>query len=300
MLLYEKLQEFHKELQRLQRDNELTSEYAKGQLLEYLNELMERKETQIIKDLSGDLESIKEGLQKGLSEYAKKLFVDNKAELIAQLANNLSDSLQEVIQEPITQNLKEALAQRLENDSSTIISEYLQELIQKPNTLINEYLSESVKSQAPELIQERIKHIDFSFLSQQPESFYEIIIDNMGKFLQKKCEEKYLQEYFLEMGKNIYKDIVEVKDLQETHFLAQMHYANSVALNELKTFNDVLRECQKAELENQKIQSQLKQEQLKTQLENQKLENAILLAQKRKAALQANKEETKHKAYKVI
>lgn len=304
MLLYNKLQEFQQSLERLENDNTKTYEYAQTQLKTELSEAISEAENRISSELLNDLNTQEKQMQERVKEYALSLFTQKSDEIVEKLTQTIpTDSIQEQVAQSLISNaepnLNKAFKEFLDLNAQDLSQSHRQECQQ----IITQKVREAVNANANSITQEVIKELDFSFLSSQPQVFYEVIINSMGELLTKKCENEYLQEYFKTMGKSIYDDIADLEQLQEAEFLSQLHLVSMSGQNEYKSLCEVIHCLQEQEMKEKEMQHKAIMLQKAQELEIQKLENAIALEAKRKELIESGaipSEEIAIKSYKVV
>lgn len=304
MLLYNKLQEFQQSLERLRDDNTKTYEYAQTQLKTELSEAISEAENRIASELLDDLNTQEKQMQERVKEYTLALFTQKSDEIVEKLTQTLpTDSIQEQVAQSLISNaepnLNKAFKEFLDLNAQDLSQSHRQECQQ----IITQKVREAVNANANSITQEVIKELDFSFLSSQPQVFYEVIINSMGELLTKKCENEYLQDYFKTMGKSIYDDIADLEQLQEAEFLSQLHLVSMSGQNEYKTLCEVTQSLREQEMKEKEMQHKAIMLQKAQELELQKLENAIALEAKRKELIESGaipSEEIAIKSYKVV
>lgn len=304
MLLYNKLQEFQQSLERLENDNTKTYEYAQTQLKTELSEAISEAENRISSELLNDLNTQEKQMQERVKEYALSLFTQKSDEIVEKLTQTIpTDSIQEQVAQSLISNaepnLNKAFKEFLDLNAQDLSQSHRQEL----QEIITQKVREAVNANANSITQEVIKELDFSFLSSQPQVFYEVIINSMGELLTKKCENEYLQEYFKTMGKSIYDDIADLEQLQEAEFLSQLHLVSMSGQNEYKSLCEVIHCLQEQEMKEKEMQHKVIMLQKAQELEIQKLENAIALEAKRKELIESGaipSDEIAIKSYKVV
>lgn len=304
MLLYNKLQEFQQSLERLENDNTKTYEYAQKKLKTELSEALSEAENRISSELLNDLNTQEKQMQENVKEYALSLFTQKSDEIVEKLTQTLpTDSIQEQVAQSLISNaepnLNKAFKEFLDLNAQDLSQSHRQEL----QEIITQKVREAVNANANSITQEVIKELDFSFLSSQPQVFYEVIINSMGELLTKKCENEYLQEYFKTMGKSIYDDIADLEQLQEAEFLSQLHLVSMSGQNEYKSLCEVIHCLQEQEMKEKEMQHKVIMLQKAQELEIQKLENAIALEAKRKELIESGaipSDEIAIKSYKVV
>lgn len=304
MLLYNKLQEFQQSLERLENDNTKTYEYAQTQLKTELSKSVSEAEERISSELLNDLNTQEKQMQERVKEYALSLFTQKSDEIVEKLTQTIpTDSIQEQVAQSLISNaepnLNKAFKEFLRENAQDLSQSHRQECQQ----IITQKVREAVNANANSITQEVIKELDFSFLSSQPQVFYEVIINSMGELLTKKCENEYLQEYFKTMGKSIYDDIADLEQLQEAEFLSQLHLVSMSGQNEYKSLCEVIHCLQEQEMKEKEMQHKAIMLQKAQELELQKLENAIALEAKRKELIESGaipSDEIAIKSYKVV
>ena len=297
MTLYKQLQNFQHQLQLLKNDNTQTMNYAKTQLNAYADEIMEAKEQEIIESVKNDFESQEQRLNVKLESLVTNALNANVESISEKLANKLNTPLIQAqalehlkaLQNPLT--LK-ALKEYLQENAQEIQQNQKQEILQQ----IQSFTQSTIQENAQEITKEVIKELDFSFLSQQPQAFYDVIIHSMGEFITQKLESEWLIEVFTQMGVDIYNKVSDVTRLKEMEMESELHLLSLHTQNEIKSLenaNLLILQTQQKELE-------LRQH---AKLEQMRLENAILLEAKRKEALESGalpQEQITQNAYKVV
>lgn len=304
MLLYTKLQEFQNQLERLKNDNTQTYEYAQTQLRNELNELVEQESQRIGRELSEDLQQQEGVIRSHIKAYALELFNDKSPELIEQILTQLpiteiSQNATDRVVENAKLDLNKAFKEYLSLNAEDLSQAHRQELLE----IITQKVREAVNVNANIITQEVIKELDFSFLSKQPQVFYEVIINSMGELLTQKCENEYLQEYFKTMGKTIYDDIKDLEEIKLAEFESLAHLLSLKAQNQFQSLSQAVQLVAKAEQEELKHKQLMAQIKAQAELEQQKLENAIALEAKRKELIESGaipSDEITIKSYKVV
>ena len=297
MTLYKQLQDFQHQLQLLKNDNTQTMNYAKTQLNAYADEIMGAKEQEIIESVKNDFESQEQRLNTKLESLVTNALNANVESISEKLANKLNTPLIQAqalehlkaLQNPLT--LK-ALKEYLQENAQEIQQNQKQEILQQ----LQSFTQSTIQENAQEITKEVIKELDFSFLSQQPQAFYDVIIHSMGEFITQKLESEWLIEVFTQMGVDIYNKVSDVTRLKEMEMESELHLLSLHTQNEIKSLenaNLLILQTQQKELE-------LRQH---AKLEQMRLENAILLEAKRKEALESGalpQEQITQNAYKVV
>ncbi|WP_104744058.1 hypothetical protein [Helicobacter cinaedi] len=297
MTLYKQLQDFQHQLQLLKNDNTQTMNYAKTQLNAYADEIMEAKEQEIIESVKNDFESQEQRLNAKLESLVTNALNANVESISEKLANKLNTPLIQAqalehlkaLQNPLT--LK-ALKEYLQENAQEIQQNQKQEILQQ----LQSFTQSTIQENAQEITKEVIKELDFSFLLQQPQAFYDVIIHSMGEFITQKLESEWLIEVFTQMGVDIYNKVSDVTRLKEMEMESELHLLSLHTQNEIKSLenaNLLILQTQQKELE-------LRQH---AKLEQMRLENAILLEAKRKEALESGalpQEQITQNAYKVV
>lgn len=304
MQLYQKIQELITLNEQLQDDNTKTLEYAKDTLKSYANELIQEEEQRLATELKEDLQNQSQIVQNNLQESLRGEFIHATPALIESIKSTID---LQALQDSIIAHATQVYASSLEASFSAYIEQNCQNLLQNhaQNLLESqkEQLRALLESQGEAIAQEIIKKLDYSFLSEQPQAFYDAIVNSIGELITRKIEQGYLQEQFMAMGSKIYKQITSLQELKEIELQSQLYLMGLSAKSELESLENALKITSELIAQENALKAQITQENAKYELENLKLQNAIKLEKERKEALENGslpQEQITQKSYKVI
>ena len=304
MTLYNKLKEFDTLLTQARSDSQKTLEYAQNELKEFTQELIGAKESALARELKGDLNALSLATQSHLERKLLELFSTNKSELIERVRESLDMQeieahLKQVIISEDKELLHASFKDFLKTESEDIAIKHKEELLEG----LRGQVESLVRKESELIVQEVVKELDFSFLKEQPQVFYDVIINSLGELITNKLESEYLKECFKAMGSEIFSQVSSMQNLKEMELESQLHLLSLHAQNELISLEGANAWLLGVRAQSQKIEAQIELEQKNHALELLRLENAMLLEQKRKEALengQLPQEAAKQYSYKVV
>lgn len=302
MKLYNKIQELLKHLEQQKSDNASTLEYAKGELSKFVAEVLENRVNEAKSDLHEELENEEVRIADKSEAKVLELFNQKADEIATKVANSFD---KEQLKEQVVKQMQVLQGESLEALFSNYLNENSAHLLEINADNIKKDMAQSiekiVKANSDTITQEVVQGLDFAFLKEQPQAFYEVIVNSIGEMIQAKLQQGFLEETFVNLGSDIYKRVVDLEDLRLSSYEAQLHLAQINANNEIIEFNNALKLQEAYTIAQMELESKAKLAKKAHELKALELDNQIALETKRKAAIAQgvlDDKVTKAKAYK--